>query len=96
MDVDVVNESKHDLFQIMEERSVCERLSVPSRFSYILRKRFLSPDTDVIFGRKSYFQLLRLLINRIASRLSHVAVPMIQACWDHSSVASKNDCQWIF
>ena len=70
VDVDAVNEAKEeDLLRIEEQRSVCDRLCLPSRFSYMLRKNFMTPDTDVIFGRKSYFQFLQLLVNRIESRI---------------------------
>jgi len=70
MDVDAVNALKEDPLLLEEQRCDCDRLTRPSRFSYMLRKHFLSPNTDVIFGRQSYFQLLQLIIQRVASRYS--------------------------
>jgi len=74
VDVDAVNESKEeDLLRIEEPRSVCDRLSLPSRFTYMRRKNFMTPDTDVLFGRKSYFQFLQLLVT-VSSHVSLASV----------------------
>jgi len=68
MDVDGIGEVKQDPLLLEVERPICHRLIRPSSFSYVLRKHFLSPHTKVIVGRRSYFQLLQLMDERIASR----------------------------